>query len=266
MALDVLGIDAIPLPCSAERGFVPDADEARALLTDRVRAIVLVTPNNPTGAIYPRETIAAFYRLAQERGIALVLDETYRDFIAADEAPHDCLADPDWQSTLVQLYSFSKSYCIPGHRAGALVAAPELLEEVAKILDTLQICAPRVPQLALPWAIPALANWRAANRTEIEQRAAAFRAAIAEAAGWRIGSIGAYFAFVAHPFQGESDADVCARLAQECGVLMLPGSFFGSEEGFLRAAFANVGKDEIAEIGTRLAGAAEATGMDKSAA
>jgi aspartate/methionine/tyrosine aminotransferase len=253
MALDMLGIEAVPLPCHAANGFVPDADVARRLLGDRVRAIVLVTPNNPTGAIYPPETIAAFHALCTERGMALVLDETYRDFIIADGPPHGILATRGWQDNLVQLYSFSKSYCIPGHRCGALTAGDAMIGNIAKILDTLQICAPRVPQLVLPWAISALADWRAGNRGEIARRSAAFKQAITAVEGWSIGSIGAYFAYVAHPFRGENDVAVCARLARANGVLCLPGSYFGQEqEGFLRIAFANVGADEIAQIPARL--------------
>jgi len=254
MALDMLGIEAMPLPCSAECGFVPSAEDARRLLTDRVRAIVLVTPSNPTGAVYPTATVQSFKLLCLERGIALVIDETYRDFIA-DGSPHGALGHADWAKTVIQLYSFSKAYCIPGHRVGALVADAAIVDEIAKILDTLQICAPRVPQIVLPWAIPALADWRAANRAEILRRAQAFELAIAGLDGWSIGSIGAYFAYVAHPFAGGDDAALCARLVAKQGVLCLPGSYFGpAQQGFLRVAFANVDVAEIARLPARLAG------------
>ena len=253
MALDMLGIETVPLPCRAENGFVPDAEEASRHCTDKVRAIVLVTPNNPTGAVYPPGTIGAFKELCAERGIALVLDETYRDFIEAVE-PHAGFADGDWPETIIQLYSFSKAYCIPGHRAGALVASAGMVQEIAKILDTLQICAPRAPQLVLPWAIEALADWRRRNRLEIDRRAEAFRQAMARLEGSSIGSIGAYFAYVAHPFAGMTDVEICARLARERGLLCLPGSYFGpGQEGFLRIAFANVSAEEIAGIPARLA-------------
>lgn len=247
MTLDMLGIEAIPLPCRAEAGFAPDPQEAAGLLDERVRAIVLVTPNNPTGAVYPPATIRAFAELCAERGLALVLDETYRDFLPPDAGrPHDVLDRPDWRETAIQLYSFSKSYCIPGHRAGAIVAGERFLAEVAKIMDCLQICAPRVPQLVLPWAVAALSDWRAGNAQEILARAAAFRAAIAGSDGWRIRSLGAYFAYLEHPFSGRSGSNVCEWLARERGVLCLPGSYFGSgQQGFIRVAFANV---EIAAI------------------
>lgn len=254
MALDMLGLEAVPLPCRAANGFVPEVEEARALLTGKVRAIVLVTPNNPTGAVYPAETIAAFAAVARDRGIALILDETYRDFISGGAAPHACFTDTRWGETVIQLYSFSKAYCIPGHRAGAIVADSRVLGEIAKIMDTLQICAPRVPQLVLPWAIEALGEWREQNRREIGRRAEAFTSAVERLDGWSIGSIGAYFAYVAHPFAGEVDAAVCARLAEKHGVLMLPGSYFGpAQEGYLRVAFANVDVDAIEQIPERLA-------------
>ena len=252
MTLDMLGVDAVPLRCRAENGFVPDADEARRLIDRRVRAIVLVTPNNPTGAVYPAKVIRAFHRLSVERGIALVIDETYRDFLP-DSRPHDLIAGRDWQNVLVQLYSFSKSYCIPGHRIGAMVASPAVLGEVAKILDSLQICAPRVAQLVLPWALPALTDWRAGNSAMIVERAEAFRAAIAASGDWKLHSIGAYFAYLEHPWPGASGTDVCGSLARERGVVMLPGSYFGpGQQRFLRAAFANVDTAAMTDIPARL--------------
>jgi len=81
MALAMHGIDAVPLPCDADGGFLPDVSRAAALLHDRVRAIALISPNNPTGAIYPPSLIDQFYALCRSRGLWLILDETYRDFL-----------------------------------------------------------------------------------------------------------------------------------------------------------------------------------------
>jgi aspartate/methionine/tyrosine aminotransferase len=121
-------------------------------------------------------------------------------------------------------------------------------------MDSLQICAPRPPQLVLPWAIAALSDWRAANAEEILARAAAFRAAIAGSAGWAIRSVGAYFAYLEHPFGDRAGGQVCAWLARERGVLALPGSYFGpDQERFLRVAFANVDVAAIAALTARLA-------------
>lgn len=255
MTLDMLGVEAIPLPCRADAGFLPDPEEARALMNPRIRAVVLVTPNNPTGAIYPAELIGRFHALCAERGAALLLDETYRDFIApAPGPPHGLFKDPQWERTLVQLYSFSKSYCIPGHRVGALVAGTGLVAEIEKVLDCLQICAPRTAQLVLPWALPALAEWRAENCREILRRAEAFKAAVPPGGRWMVASIGAYFAYVQHPYPDRTAGEVAEWLARHRGVLSLPGPYFGpGQEQHLRVAFANVDVEGIAAVPGRLA-------------
>lgn len=256
MTLAMLGVEARPLACRAEAGFVPDVGDAERLIDDRVRAVVLVTPNNPTGAVYPAAVIEGFADLCRRRGLWLVLDETYRDFLPAGaQRPHGVFAGAAWREHVVGLYSFSKAYSIPGHRTGAVMADAALIAQLAKILDSLQICAARPAQAALPWAIPALADWREGNRAAINARAAAFRDAVGGLPGWEVESIGAYFAYLRHPFAGETAQAVAERLAVERGVLMLPGSYFGpDQDGHLRVAFANVDAAVMAGVAARLAG------------
>ncbi|HEY8382426.1 MAG TPA: aminotransferase [Microvirga sp.] len=256
MSLDMLGVEPRPLPCRAEAGFVPRVEDAEPLIDGRVRAIVLVTPNNPTGAVYPAHVIESFAELCRAKGIYLVIDETYRDFLPSGaNRPHGLLADPAWRDTVVQLYSFSKSYAIPGHRTGAVLAGADRIAQLAKILDCIQICAPRAAQGALPWAIEGLRVWREANRADINHRAETFRRAMAPLDGWRIDSIGAYFAYLRHPFAGRTGREVAERLATERGILCLPGSYFGpGQDGHLRVAFANVGADVIGGLTERLDG------------
>ncbi|APF39368.1 aspartate/tyrosine/aromatic aminotransferase (plasmid) [Chelatococcus daeguensis] len=255
MTLAMLGIEARPLPCDPEAGFVPDPEAAEALVDERLRAIVLVTPNNPTGAVYPPDVIARFAELCRRRNLWLVIDETYRDFLPPEAGrPHDLLAGETWRDNVIQLYSFSKAYGIPGHRLGALIAGTPVIAEITKVLDCLQICAPRTGQAALAWAIPALAGWRAANAEDINRRLAAFRAALADLPEWGVTSIGAYFAYLRHPFPGRKGRSVAERLAAERGVLALPGGYFGeSADAHVRVAFANVEAEEIARLPERLA-------------
>lgn len=256
MTLDMLGVEPRALLCKAEKNFIPSVDDARALIDSKTRAIVLVTPNNPTGAIYPRDVIKAFAKLAQEKNIWLVIDETYRDFLNATHgAPHELFSAPAWQGNVLSLYSFSKTYCVPGHRVGAIIGGRSILDEIGKVIDCVQICAPRAAQHALAWAIPNTTEWRAANTREIEQRAKAFTSAMTKINGWRLDSIGAYFAYVAHPFSDTPVRRVAERLAEERGVLALPGPYFGPhQETHLRVAFANVGVDAIETLPTRLLG------------
>ncbi len=254
MALTMLGARVLPLPCHAEQGFVPSASAARALLAEGARALVLVSPNNPTGAVYPPALLAELATACREAGAWLVLDETYRDFLAPEQSPpHALFADPAWRDHVVHLYSFSKAYCVPGHRVGAVACGPAFRAELVKALDTWQICPPRAAQHALAWAVPALLDWRLANRDLMAERARAFRAAVAPLPGWRLDALGAYFAYLRLP-DGAPDAMAAAEtLAAEHGLLCLPGPFFGpGQQRHLRLAFANVGLEAIAAVPGRL--------------
>ncbi len=256
MTLTMLGVEPRPLPCTPGSGFVPDVETAEALIDERTRAIVLVTPNNPTGAVYPPETIAAFAALCARRGLWLVLDETYRDFLPEGVArPHEMFAASGWQDSVIGLYSFSKAYAVPGWRLGAITAGERVIAQIGKVLGCVQISPVRAGQAAVTWGIDGIRAWRERNRAEINDRASLFREAMAPLNGWRVLSAGAYFAYVAHPFAGAQAAAVARRLAEERGVLALPGPYFGpGQEDHLRIAIANVAADRIGLLGERLAG------------
>lgn len=255
MALDMHGVLARPLPCRAADGFVPDPARAADLIDASVRAIALVSPNNPTGAIYPPQVIHRFAALCRERGLWLLVDETYRDFLPDPTTPpHQLFGAADWRDFVIHLYSFSKAYCVPGHRVGAVVAGPAFHAELAKVLDTLQICPPRVPQAALAWAIEGLRAWREANRGIMAARAAAFRAAVAPLPGWRLAALGGYFAYLGLPDWAPPAGQAARELTERHGLMTLPGPFFGpGQERHLRVAFANADLPVIAEVPARLA-------------
>jgi aspartate/methionine/tyrosine aminotransferase len=255
MWLDMQGVKAVPLQTAA--GLIPEAEAAAALITPRTRAIVLVSPNNPGGVEYPAETLDAFRDLCRTRGLALIVDETYRDFDSREGRPHDLFTDPDWDDTLIQLYSFSKAYRLTGHRVGAVVASPERLFQIEKFLDTVAICPNQLGQIAALWGMQNLTQWLAGERSEILTRRSAMISGFAALPDWKLLGCGAYFAYVEHPFAESSDA-LCQRLVREVGLLMLPGTMFqpeGSTEGArqIRIAFANVDASGIAETFRRLA-------------
>ncbi|MFD1509743.1 aminotransferase [Lacimonas salitolerans] len=258
MWLDMAGVQAVPLPTDA--ALLPDPDHAARLITPRTRAIVLVTPNNPGGVEYPADLVTGFAELAQAHGIKLIIDETYRDFHSLAGAPHALFTDPDWAETVVQLYSFSKSYRLTGHRTGAIVAGTALLAEVEKFLDTVAICAPQLGQRAALWGMRNLSQWLAGERAEILDRRAAITDGLPQLAdrGWQLMGAGAYFAYFRHPFDLPSDR-LAQQLVQQAGILALPGTMFmpeGDENGSrqLRIAFANVDRAGIAQLYQRLAG------------
>lgn len=253
--LRMSGVKVGYVGCHAGNGFLPDPAAVDAMIRHGVRALAVVTPNNPTGATYPDGLLQELFALCRAHGIWLIVDETYRDFLPLDTgAPHGLFALPGWQDNLIGLYSFSKSFCIPGHRVGAVTAGEAIINQVAKVMDNLQICAPRPPQAALAKAIPALGDWRRANTLEISRRASELTDVLAGVRGWEIAAIGAYFAFVRLPFTDLSAYDAARRLARESGVITIPGSFFGNGlEGYLRVAFANADLTSIRPLGPRFA-------------
>jgi aspartate/methionine/tyrosine aminotransferase len=148
MTLHMNGIKVVPLPTWPNNGFLPSVEHAAELITSRTKAIVLVTPNNPTGAIYPPALLESFNSLAYTHGIALIIDETYRDFVPVSSSgasgPHALFEMESnlrlpWRSTVIHLFSFSKSYAIPGQRLGAIVASPSFLVLVRTVLDCIQV-------------------------------------------------------------------------------------------------------------------------------
>lgn len=259
MWLDMAGVDARLLACGP--GMQPEVSKAEQLIDDRTRAIVLVTPNNPTGAEYSADLLDAFADLASARGLALIIDETYRDFHSRMGPPHH-LFSRDWQETVIQLYSFSKVYRLTGHRVGALVASARRMAEIEKFLDTVTICPNQLGQRAALWGMENLVEWVAAERAEILARKASIQSALDTLPGWEILGCGAYFAYVRHPFDLPSDR-LAQRLVAEAGVLLLPGTMFapkavdggdGQAERQLRIAFANADRAGIETLRERLAG------------
>ena len=256
MWLDMTGVSTIPL--NTGPSLIPDPDAAAALITPRTRAICLVTPNNPSGVEYSAEVVQAFFDLCRRQKIALIIDETYRDFDSRDGAPHMLFQDPDWGNTLIQLYSFSKAYRLTGHRVGAMIASSARLAEAEKFLDTVTICPNQLGQRAALWGMQNLGDWLACERLEILDRRATITEGFSELAskGWDLMGCGAYFAYVRHPYDMSSD-QLAPKLVRDAGILLLPGTMFMPPEisvgtTQLRIAFANIDRTGIAELLNRL--------------
>jgi aspartate/methionine/tyrosine aminotransferase len=255
MWLDMSGVRAVALPQGA--GLLPDPEDGRAgdHRPDPGHRARLAQQSGRGGV--SGRACRRLPRSCARAGIALVLDETYRDFDSRPGAPHDLFADPDWAEVLVHLYSFSKAYRLTGHRVGAMVAHRARLAEVEKVLDTVTICPNQLGQRAALWGMRNLGQWLAGERDEILARRAAMEAGIADLEGWRMLGCGAYFAYVEHPFDLPSD-EVARRLVREAGVLMLPGTMFTPEGDAagrrqMRIAFANVDRAGIGALVQRLA-------------
>lgn len=207
--------------------FVPDPDAVEALISDKTRAIVLVTPGNPTGVTIPPSVINAFGDLARAKGIMLVLDETYRAFRGVDEPAHGLFAKPDWGDTVVSLCSFSKEFAIPGHRVGAAIGHHDLIGEMMKLFDCIAICAPRLGQEAAIEALTSAKDWRKARALEIRAKQTRFESVLEnQPGGFELCTAGAFYGSVRHPVVGEKAEQVVRSLLFKHGILVLPGTIF----------------------------------------
>lgn len=252
--LDMLGIHTKSVPADPRKGFLPDPYRIAAAITPDTRAVVCITPNNPTGAIYPNALIETLFDICVANNIWLIGDETYRDFLPGDKLqPHNLFARNNWRQHFINLYSFSKSFCIPGHRLGMVTAGADLITNLAKVMDNLQICAPRPPQHAVAKGLVELLGWQQQNRLEIDHRRSVLQTVISDLPGWEIAAIGAYFSYIRHPFKDRTSTQVAEFLASERGVVCLPGAFFGEgQDEYLRFAFANATGSELRKLADRL--------------
>ena len=253
MWLEMQGIKPVLLPFRSDLNSVPSPRDAEHLITKKTKAIVLISPNNPTGAIYPSDILSQFFDLANASKIALIVDETYKDFIETTP-PHNIFLSPYWEETFIQLYSFSKVFSLTGYRVGSIIGGQNIINSATKVMDTLAICAPRIAQDAALFGLDNLEQWVADKRVGILERLEYVNKIFRNSeTSYELISSGAYFAYVKHPFREKSSKEVAKQLAEKENILCLPGSFFGpNQEQFLRIAFANATVEELSVLSKRL--------------
>ncbi|WP_018331448.1 aminotransferase [Actinomycetospora chiangmaiensis] len=238
MWLRMRGVE--PVVLEPDAALVPRAADAEAVLSPRTRAIVLVTPGNPSGVEVPPDELAAFADLARRHDLALVLDETYRAFRST--GPHALYAAPDWRDTVVTLHSFSKDLALAGYRVGALAGGEALRRQALKLLDCVAIGAPRVGQEAAWAGLEKAHAWRAERAAEVGARRAAFAAAMRERpGGFEVVALGGFFAWVRHPRRDATTPDVVMALLREQDVLVMAGTDFQDvDDATLRVSVGNL--------------------------
>jgi aspartate/methionine/tyrosine aminotransferase len=243
----------IEVPAGPETGFTLALEDFERAITPRTRAVVIVSPSNPTGAVTPAPELERIARALLDRDIALVVDETYLPFVY-DAQPFSATALPQYPN-VISIGSFSKAFAMTGWRLGYLAGPAHFIEEALKIQDAMVICAPAIAQAAILGALQEEPRYIEQFLPELRQRREFLRDRIAGVPElqWS-GAAGGFFAFVR--VEGCSDSLALAtRLLDETHVVTLPGRLFGQAgEGFLRLSYGAMGTEEIGTAVERIAG------------
>ena len=234
----------IPVPVPTD-GHLPDIEKVRSAVTPDTRAILINSPNNPTGAVYPAAHITALVELAREKGLYLISDETYADLVYGGARHISVLSRPEIDEHVILVSSFSKTYAMTGFRVGYLVAAPGIIDTMTILQghSTGNVCT--FAQRGAIAALESPESVRADIRSELEaNRDAAMRLVTPklpcrrpEGAFYLFPDVSAYLA------PGTTAVDLCASLLKKTGVAVVPGDAFG-DPGHVRISF-SVEKDTL---------------------
>ena len=254
LSLKMLNIKPKYFELNSKNEFEINLDDIEKRMTSKVKAIVVVSPGNPTGSVHDKNKLDKLLDLCVKKNKYLIIDETYRDFIFPNSGqPHNLLNNDRWRKNLIQLYSFSKSFCIPGHRLGAITADSKLISQISKVMDNIQICAPRPAQHAVASFLPKIDKFLTKKCSEIGEKAKLFSQSLQNFDGWKISSMGTFFAYVKHPYNNIKSDKIAKILATKCGVVTIPGIYFGNnQEKFLRMSIAGLSYPQIKGVMDRL--------------
>jgi len=152
MMLPWLGARAVFYPCPPSAGFQPDLDALERLFTPRTKVLVVNSPNNPTGAVYPASTIATMIELAQRHNVWLLSDECY-DQIVLDGTWTSPAHIAPGEPRIATAFTFSKTYSMTGWRLGYVTGSVELIDTVTKVLESNSSCVSTITQVAAEAAL-----------------------------------------------------------------------------------------------------------------
>lgn len=257
MAIRLAG--GVPVPVAA--GLVPDPERLAAAITPRTRAIVTISPSNPSGLVTPPEVLAAINGLCHRHGLLHVSDEAYADFIHG-AVPHRGPGRlPGSGGHTVSLFSLSKAYGMAGWRVGYAAVPRQLMGALAKVQDTVLICPPQVSQRAALAALEAGPAWCRPHIAALGQRRRQLVDAVAAArAGGQAVELlgppdGAFYGLLRFPC-GLAGEPLMRHLVLGHGVAALPGDSFGlppvGGQALLRLSYGMLEAGALAEALGRL--------------
>lgn len=238
-----LGAEPLYYRADPVTGWLPDIDHLRSLITPRTRVLVVIDPNNPTGAVYPPSVRQALIDLAEVHGLTILADEVYGDL--GFKGPVPLLGTLDRDAPIISLSSLSKAYLAPGWRTGWLVVSPTprldpVLAAIRKLADG-RLCSPGPMQYAVQAALTGDRSHQVAFRRALAERGNLTARTFSAIPGMScVAPQAAFYAFpsVSLP-PGHTDEQFVLALLNATGVLVVHGSGFGMapEAGYFRVVF-----------------------------
>ncbi|MFM6001232.1 MAG: pyridoxal phosphate-dependent aminotransferase [Dolichospermum sp.] len=237
MAIKMAGCHPILVPTDTDYGLIPPA--IAAAITDKTRAVVTVSPNNPTGVVYSEMALRQVNQICREKGIYHISDEAYEYFTyngAKHFSPGAFLNSNEYT---ISLFSLSKAYGFASWRIGYMVIPQHLLTAVKKVQDTILICPPVVSQYAALGALQAKDNYLKDNINAIAQVREIVINELHNLTGLcTITPANGAFYFFLKVHTKMNDLELVKRLIQEYKIAVIPGTTFGIEQGcYLRVAY-----------------------------
>jgi aspartate/methionine/tyrosine aminotransferase len=226
MALRMLNCQPVLVPTDTHDQL--DLDRIEGAITERTRAVVTISPNNPTGAVYPEDQLRAVNRMCKDRGIYHVSDEAYENFLFDGASHFSPAAIPGSGDHTISLYSLSKAYGFASWRIGYMVIPPHLFASVLKAQDTNLICPPAVSQYAAMGALEVGSGYCREQLATLRR----VRAIMLEELGGLEGlgdvppAKGAFYFLLRLKLPMDS-MTVAERLIREHRVAAIPGTAFG---------------------------------------
>jgi alanine-synthesizing transaminase len=238
-----IGARAVFYRTDPENDWLPDLEDMKRLITPATRAIVVIDPNNPTGAVYPEPTRRAIIDLGDRAGVPILADEVYADL--AFDGPLPLLGSLAPDAPIISFSSLSKAYLAPGWRAGWLAVGrsdrlDDALAAIKKLADG-RLCSPGPMQYAIETALTGDRSFQRTFVSELRQRADLTMARLGAIPGIRCARPRAAFYVmpqVALP-AGLTDEDFVLGLLRATGILCVYGAGFGmpADQGFLRIVY-----------------------------
>jgi aspartate/methionine/tyrosine aminotransferase len=243
MMLPWLGARAVHYPCPPSAGFQPDLEALERLITARTKVLVVNSPNNPTGAVYPAETIAAMVDLAQRHNLWLLSDECYDQIVLDGNWTSPARIAPQ-DPRIATAFTFSKTYAMTGWRLGYLTGSEELIDTVTKVLESSSSCTSTITQVAAEAALAGPQDCVAEMVSAYRRRRDLVVDILQDAELLISKPSGAFYIMADVSPAGLGARELAFKLLRERGVSVAPGTAFGLEAaGAVRISLASSDAD-----------------------